>query len=218
MIKTTGEVSGRIVTLSDANAFGKGDFLTFDKFQTLNITVVTANLGDGKYEVYNCRSEFLKKEDGMHKSKTTIDKGNISDLFSKPDKIIYRIGWTNLDKVEFQPDIPFSKEEAQVITQGEGIWKHIDKNYENKNSNISLEEFKKEIHDLFQHDEEFKKSVEFMNMISPYFGKTKEELEQIIPDGAYQVDNGALVLWTGKGGFINIILTVQEEINKYKLL
>jgi len=42
----------------------------------------------------------------------------------------------------------------------------------------------------------------------------EEEMEEVIPDGAYNISNNGFHLMTGKGGFINIILNVQKQFKQ----
>lgn len=81
--------------------------------------------------------------------------------------------------------------------------------------NFTEEDFKKELADFFNTPEmkvEVEQNMAFMNQIQPYLHMTKEEMEKVIPDGAYEVGGSTMVMWTGKGGFIMTILAMQKEL------
>lgn len=56
-------------------------------------------------------------------------------------------------------------------------------------------------------------SAKFMDQVAPYLNMTKEQMEANIPAGAYEIRNNGMIVWTGKGGFINVILNVQKQLN-----
>lgn len=112
------------------------------------------------------------------------------------------------------------------VKMGTGIWKQLDQEYKKKEaSEFSLDDFKETLKTFYSSgefkdnrplDEILKSEQEYWALISPHLGKTREQLEQDIPDGMYQIGAGPLVAWTGKGGLILAILAQQKEINKYK--
>lgn len=57
-----------------------------------------------------------------------------------------------MNEEEFKPDIPFSKEEAQTIINGKGLWKQLQEQMDvpmKSSEGLTLEEFRKEIHNFY---------------------------------------------------------------------
>ena len=47
-----------------------------------------------------------------------------------------------------------------------------------------------------------------------YIGKSREELEKIVPNGSYIIGAPGFQALTGKGGYIQYILALTKEIQK----
>lgn len=58
---------------------------------------------------------------------------------------------------------------------------------------------------------------DFFETYKHLFDKSREELEQLIPDGAYNIGSGKWYVITGKGGLINAILTFNEDMKNAAL-
>lgn len=50
-----------------------------------------------------------------------------------------------------------------------------------------------------------------------YISKTREELEKLIPDGSYSIGDDNMMCLTGKGGYINYILSLTEKFNEMRV-
>lgn len=62
------------------------------------------------------------------------------------------MGTEDNNEEEFKPDIPFSKEEAQALTQGKGLWKQLQEQTDapmKSLKGLTLEEFRKEIYNFY---------------------------------------------------------------------
>lgn len=85
---------------------------------------------------------------------------------------------------------------------------------------FTLDNFKEELYKFFsdnpEKEKEFERNNEYMQKISPYLDMTEAQMNECIPDGAYDISGGGMVAWTGKGGFIMSILAMQKELKKYK--
>lgn len=75
-------------------------------------------------------------------------------------------------------------------------------------SEPSLEDVRKMMSDLILQCRKSQKcsGPDFVETYGDLFGKSREELEQIIEDGAYRICSGGFYLITGKGGLIHMIL------------
>ncbi len=101
-----------------------------------------------------------------------------------------------------------------------GLFKKLDSEYDPNRAKPSLEEFRTELYKFFsdnpEKEKEFERNEQYMQKISPYLDMTEEQMKACIPDGAYELSGGGMVVWTGKGGFIMSIMAMQKELKKYK--
>lgn len=85
------------------------------------------------------------------------------------------------------------------------------------NTDVTEKDLADMLDQLMDKNPRLKQNIEdearFLELISPYMKMTKEEMEKAIPDGAYNISSNGFVCITGKGGFINVLLQCQKNLN-----
>lgn len=75
-----------------------------------------------------------------------------------------------------------------------------------------LEDIKKMMTELKGKSKPDHSGPDFFETYGHLIGKTREELEEIISDGLYDIGSGGWICYTGKGGLINAILNFNENM------
>lgn len=52
--------------------------------------------------------------------------------------------------------------------------------------------------------------------MSKWEKELRERLEKEIPDGAYDISSPGFTCWTGRLGYIDFLVALEKEFNKYR--